>query len=317
MGADQRCVWFCGSVDEDCVFGSLSLLLHNGFMSGSCLYAAAGNVCGLWPKISSWLFKFEVIIWFGPSAISLGGSASRAKMVNSKLLYLFFLFFIHLCSVHSFNSKHECSHEQRDVLLLIKENISTFDNNQFTHPYYLSTGERYYGPQHDYCRGLLGYAGYHPLIRNWNTSTDCCQWDGVSCNNVTGDVIGLDLRCGMLKGVLELFTLFSRLPHLEVLDLSYNSLSVVTNNVTDNVNPNLHGLGLAYCELTVFPEFLRGMKNLGFLDLAGNNIHGLVPDWAGEVGGNKLVYLDLSDNFITGLSLFQWSGLEHLYLQSN
>nr|GEX07491.1 leucine-rich repeat-containing protein [Tanacetum cinerariifolium] len=58
-------------------------------------------------------------------------------------------------------------------------------------------------------------------------------------------------------------------------------------------------------------------ENLGFLDLARNNIHGLIPDWAGEVGGNKLVYLDLSDNSITGLSLFQWSGLEHLYLQSN
>nr|GFA48339.1 hypothetical protein [Tanacetum cinerariifolium] len=42
--------------------------------------------------------------------------------------------------------------------------------------------------------------------------------------------------------VLELDTLFSRLPHLEVLDLSYNNISVVTNNVTDNVNPDFHAL---------------------------------------------------------------------------
>ncbi|GKD69364.1 leucine-rich repeat-containing protein, partial [Tanacetum coccineum] len=82
--------------------------------------------------------------------------------------------------------------------------------------------------------------------------------------------------------VVELYTLFSRLPHLEVLDLSYNSLSVVTNNVTGNVNPNLRVLGLANSELTVFSEFLRAMKNLEVLDLAGNNIHGLIPDWAGE-----------------------------------
>ncbi|GKE79506.1 leucine-rich repeat-containing protein, partial [Tanacetum coccineum] len=117
--------------------------------------------------------------------------------------------------------------------------------------------------------------------------------------------------------VVELYTFLSPLPRLEVLDLSYNSLSVVTNNVTGNVNPDLRVLDLANSELTVFPEFLRAMKNLEVLDLAGNNIHGLIPDWAGEVGGNKLVYLDLSDNSITGLSLFQCSGLKHLYLQSN
>jgi hypothetical protein len=118
--------------------------------------------------------------------------------MNSKLLYFFFLFFIHLCSVYSVNGTHKCSDELRDVLLLFKEDNSTFDNN---YPeYYLPMSGRYYGPQHDYCRGSLGYAGYHPVIRNWNTSTDCCQWDGVSCNNVTGDVIGLNLRCGKLKG---------------------------------------------------------------------------------------------------------------------
>jgi hypothetical protein len=118
-------------------------------------------------------------------------------MMNSKLLYLFFLFFVHLCSVYSFNSKHVCSDEQRDVLLLFKENISTFNNN---YPKYLFLSRGYYRLQHDYCGGLLGYTGYHPVIRNWNTSTDCCQWHGVSCNNVTGDVIGLNLRCGKLKG---------------------------------------------------------------------------------------------------------------------
>ncbi|PWA34552.1 Leucine-rich repeat-containing protein [Artemisia annua] len=59
------------------------------------------------------------------------------------------------------------------------------------------------------------------------------------------------------------------------------------------------------------------MKHLVALDLSSNEIHGQIPHWAGEIGGNELYYLNLSDNFITGLPQFQWYGIENLYLQSN
>lgn len=115
--------------------------------------------------------------------------ASRAKMMNSKLLYFFFLFFIHLCSVYSFNGTHKCSNEQMDALLLFKQNIS-------------HSIDVYSDPHYYYCESLLG-SGYHPITMNWNKSIDCYHWNGVKRNHL-GDVIGLELRCGMLKGTHRL-----------------------------------------------------------------------------------------------------------------
>lgn len=83
------------------------------------------------------------------------------------------------------------------------------------------------------------------------------------------------------------------------------------------MNPDFRTLGLVCCKLSVFPEFLRAMKNLDYLDLSDNELHGRIPDWAGEIGGNELLYLNLSYNSITGLPQFQWEGLEYLCLQNN
>nr|GEZ19558.1 leucine-rich repeat-containing protein [Tanacetum cinerariifolium] len=233
----------------------------------------------------------------------------------------------------------------------------------------------------------------------WDTSTDCCNWDGVECDDSTGDVIRLNLMCGMLQGTLhpntslfnhlphltyfelsynglngtlpswlftspslqylslrnnmfsgnvpfesfalpslqltnltdldlaynnfsgelELDTLLSTLTKLEVLDLSYTGFSVTTKNTNHYVNPGFKHLHLASCKLKVFPNSIRSMKQLRNLDLSGNEIHGQIPHWAGEIGGNDsgLDSLDLSHNFITGLPQFQWHGLLGLYLQSN
>ncbi|KAF5814292.1 putative leucine-rich repeat domain superfamily [Helianthus annuus] len=118
-------------------------------------------------------------------------------------------------------------------------------------------------------------------------------------------------------GVTELDILLSSLPKLEAVDLSYNGLSVVTRNDAHYVNPDFSVLSLASCSLTVIPPFLCAMKKLHILDLSGNRISGHIPAWAGEIGGNNLSYLDLSDNSIIGLPEFRSDRLQHLYLQSN
>ncbi|PWA13707.1 Leucine-rich repeat-containing protein [Artemisia annua] len=127
----------------------------------------------------------------------------------------------------------------------------------------------------------------------------------------------LDLSYNNFSGELELDTLLSTLPNLELLDLSYNGFSVTTNNANHYVNPGVRYLGLASCKLKVFPNSFRAMKQLEWLDLSSNEIHGQIPHWAGEIGVNELYYLNLSHNFITGLPHFQWYGLQYLLLQSN
>lgn len=126
----------------------------------------------------------------------------------------------------------------------------------------------------------------------------------------------LDLSSNNFRGSLQLETLFSSLPNLERLYLSYSGLTVVTDNSTNYVNPDFQYLGLASCKLTMFPTSLRAMKYLQSLDLSENNIHGRIPDWAGEIGGEWLYYLDLSHNSITGLPQFR-DGLQFLFLKSN
>ncbi|GMP55198.1 hypothetical protein CsSME_00020084 [Camellia sinensis var. sinensis] len=35
----------------------------------------------------------------------------------------------------------------------------------------------------------------HPKMVFWNESSDCCSWEGVTCDWSNGHVIGLDLSC--------------------------------------------------------------------------------------------------------------------------
>ncbi|GKD25024.1 leucine-rich repeat-containing protein, partial [Tanacetum coccineum] len=127
----------------------------------------------------------------------------------------------------------------------------------------------------------------------------------------------LDLSSNNFSGEWELDTLLSSLTNLEYLSLSYSGFSLTTNNTNHYVNPGFQLLYLASCKLKVFPESFRAMKQLLWLDLSGNEIHGQIPHWAGEIGRNELSLLDLSHNFITGLPQFPWYGLSELYLQSN
>nr|XP_015893567.2 receptor-like protein 7 [Ziziphus jujuba var. spinosa] len=67
----------------------------------------------------------------------------------------------------------------------------------------------------DYC----GPDVRSPTI-SWESGTDCCGWSGVTCNDITGHVIGLDLTCGMLRGILHSNSSLFLLRHLQTLILS-------------------------------------------------------------------------------------------------
>ncbi|KAM3324815.1 hypothetical protein P3S67_005967 [Capsicum chacoense] len=63
---------------------------------------------------------------------------------------------------------------------------------------------------------------YNPATLSWNKSTDCCSWDGVYCEELTGQVIELNLACSGLQGKFHTNSSLFQLSNLKRLALSYN-----------------------------------------------------------------------------------------------
>ena len=69
---------------------------------------------------------------------------------------------------------------------------------------------------HPYERSaLLSFKNSFPIINDtsyclnpnslmsWDMGRDCCTWSGVTCDDITGHVIGLHLHCRRLRGVVN------------------------------------------------------------------------------------------------------------------
>ena len=50
-----------------------------------------------------------------------------------------------------------------------------------------------------------------PKTKNWSMNSDYCMWDGVSCDEDTGDLTGLDLSCSHLVHWNEIIELLQSL----------------------------------------------------------------------------------------------------------
>ncbi|KAJ0657958.1 putative leucine-rich repeat-containing, plant-type, leucine-rich repeat domain superfamily [Helianthus annuus] len=187
-------------------------------------------------------------------------------MSNSILLFFFlFVFFLSSTSSSSssINTTHKCSVKQTLALLLFKQNLSSMNDTRYMYDYR--------------CEDRLG-SGYNPVMMNWNTTTDCCDWNGVTCDHSTGDVIDLDLRCGMLQGAILPNTTLFHLPRLQRLNLAYNDF-------TDSQLP---------------PNIGRVSNSLTHLNVSNCGFTGQVPTYISHL--HKLVSLDLSSDWI-GFSL--------------
>ncbi|CAL5435661.1 unnamed protein product [Camellia sinensis] len=60
---------------------------------------------------------------------------------------------------------------------------------------------------------------------NWKEGTNCCAWDGVTCDDTTSHVIDLALHCNCLYGTIHPNSSLFNLVHLQFLDLSYNNFN--------------------------------------------------------------------------------------------
>ncbi|MBA0847229.1 hypothetical protein Goshw_014688 [Gossypium schwendimanii] len=132
----------------------------------------------------------------------------------------------------------------------------------------------------------------------------------------------LYLHTNHLNGTLKLQS-FLELKALTRLQLSGNYLSLLTNVSINVAPPKLKLLGLASCNLSEFPSFLRSQDELEVLELAENKIHGQIPNWFWGVGKQNLQYLNLGFNSLTGYifqklpAVLPWSNLQDFNLESN
>ncbi|KAJ4826815.1 hypothetical protein Tsubulata_016035, partial [Turnera subulata] len=135
---------------------------------------------------------------------------------------------------------------------------------------------------HDYERtGLLQFRESlategcaYPRVEGWNLDgeeSDCCSWDGVECDNITGHVIGLDLSHSCLSGPINSSSTLFQLVHLRSLNLAYN-----------------------HFQNSPIPTALGHLSNLTHLNLSASGFSGQIP--LSVFGLSMLSSLDLSWN---------------------
>ena len=210
-------------------------------------------------------------------------------MSNSKLFCIFFLFlFLTTFASSNLNNIHKCSKEDSEALLLFRKNLSSvnYTINRLDDDYEKDVWVDIDEP----CHWWLG-SDYHPMKFNWNASTDCCNWNGVTCDRYTGDVIGIDLSCGLLNSRIHPKSSLFNLPLLQKLNLAFNHIGG-----------------------SQIPSEIRRFSNsLTHLNLSSCNFSGLVPPDITLL--HKLVSLGLSANF--GLKLIPHVFINLIYNSTN
>ncbi|KAL5581348.1 hypothetical protein UlMin_013790 [Ulmus minor] len=133
-------------------------------------------------------------------------------------------------------------------------------------------------------------------LSSW-VGEDCCKWSGVSCNNRTGHVDGLNLHN------------------------PYSDDSGATHVLGGEINPSLLALkDLKYLDLsmndfggTQIPNFIASLKKLRYLNLSGASFGGIIPPNLGNLSSLSYLDLDLQNNFQSSETDLQWlSGLSSL-----
>ncbi|XP_031111006.1 receptor-like protein Cf-9 [Ipomoea triloba] len=130
-------------------------------------------------------------------------------MGSQLLLILVIQCLLFLISFVSLSTSALCQNDQQLALLHFKQSftIDPIDYCVRSSIYHNS----YEGVQNSY-----------PKTISWNSSIDCCLWDGVTCDESTGQVVELDLSCSQLLGTIDSNSTLFHLSHLQKLNLAGN-----------------------------------------------------------------------------------------------
>ncbi|XP_014497909.1 LRR receptor-like serine/threonine-protein kinase GSO2 [Vigna radiata var. radiata] len=164
----------------------------------------------------------------------------------------------------------------------------------------------------------------HGMLSSWTTA-HCCQWKGIRCNNLTANVVSLDLHGEYDYDETQSGPYISGEIHESLVELQQLKYLNLSHNYFSNIPEFLGSLSnLRYLDLSwdyfggKIPSQFGSLSHLKYLNLAGNDLEGSIPPQLGNL--SKLEYLDLSSNRFEGnipSQIGNLSKLEHLDLSSN
>ncbi|KAK2406995.1 receptor protein EIX2 [Trifolium repens] len=162
------------------------------------------------------------------------------------------------------------------LLLLLLLSVTTFHKSMSSNDYHrlVQCNEKDQQTLLIFKKGINDSYGQ---LSTWSIKKDCCAWEGVHCDNITGRVTKLDLSYQALKGEINFSIL--QLEFLSYLDLSENYFDVIDFPATQhNIT---HKSNLVYLDLTYFGvglhmdnlHWLSPLSSLKYLNLSGIDLH--------------------------------------------
>ncbi|CDY66788.1 BnaC06g43780D [Brassica napus] len=181
-------------------------------------------------------------------------------------------------------------------------------------------------PPHHFCKedqrdALLEFIAEFPTGESytWNKSSDCCFWEGVTCNHRSGQVISLDLSYTLLNSSLKTNNSLFRLRSLRHLNLMDCNLRGEIPSSLGNLSRLLRVLSLGGNKLSGnFPIIFANLTKLSFLGLNFNNFTSTLPVNMSEFINLDQIYLN-HNNFSGSIprSISKLANLTDLHLSNN